>query len=74
MSGNPTHIQIVVAKNIKKYRQINQLSQEELAFLSGLGRSYVGCIERAEKNISINCLFKLSTAFKININLLLEED
>ncbi|MGC6429314.1 MAG: helix-turn-helix domain-containing protein, partial [Flavobacteriales bacterium] len=37
---------------IRKIRTAKKMSQEELAYKSGLHRTYIGMIERAEKNIT----------------------
>lgn len=39
--------------NIRKYRNIKKLSQEELAFRISTARNYIGCIERGEKYPSL---------------------
>ena len=56
------NINAIIAQNLKKYRKAKRLSQEELAFLSGIHRTYVGSIERREKNVTINCLYKIAVA------------
>lgn len=49
------------------------LSQEELATRAGVHRTYVGMIERAEKNITLENIEKLSKALNIAIYKLLKE-
>ena len=44
------------------------LSQEELATRAGVHRTYIGMIERAEKNITLENIEKISKALKINIS------
>ena len=44
---------IVLGQNIKTKRNVNGLSQEKLAFSVDTARNYIGCIERAEKNLSL---------------------
>jgi len=43
------------------------LSQEELAARAGVHRTYIGMIERAEKNITLVNIDKISTALGLNI-------
>jgi transcriptional regulator with XRE-family HTH domain len=44
----------IVASQLKKIRQERGLSQEALADIAGLHRTYVGSVERGERNISID--------------------
>jgi transcriptional regulator with XRE-family HTH domain len=62
------NINITVGNNIKKERQKKRLSQESLAELAGLHRTYIGIIERAERNITITSLEKITKALNINIS------
>ncbi len=50
-----------------------QLSQEQLAELSGLHRTYIGMVERAEKNITILNVKRLSLALGCTVAELLDE-
>jgi transcriptional regulator with XRE-family HTH domain len=45
-----------------------------LADLAGLHRTYVGSIERSERNVSIDNIAKLANALGVNISELLKED
>ncbi len=47
------------------------MSQEDLADVAGLHRTYIGMIERAEKNITLINIEKIAKALKIEIKELL---
>jgi transcriptional regulator with XRE-family HTH domain len=51
-----------VAENVRSRRVDHGLSQEELADRCGLHRTYVGAIERGERNITVITLFRLAEA------------
>ncbi|AOZ92284.1 helix-turn-helix domain-containing protein [Paenibacillus crassostreae] len=57
----------VIGENIRILRQKSGLSQEQLALLSNMNTSYIGQIERGEKNPTIRTLEKIAAALKINI-------
>ena len=61
-----------LATNVKKYRLQQNLSQEKLAELSGLHRTYISSVEREQRNISIDNISKIATALKIDPYLLLK--
>jgi len=60
-----------VGQKIKETRIAKGMSQESLALASGLDRSYVGGVERGERNISIMNLRKLADALGLSISGLL---
>jgi len=57
----------LISLNIAKHRKRLGLSQEELAARCGLHRTYVGAVERGERNITIINLEKLATAMNIEV-------
>jgi transcriptional regulator with XRE-family HTH domain len=63
----------ILAKNLRLARQQKSLSQEDLAELANLHRTYVGSVERAERNISIDNIERLACALDISIPKLLAE-
>jgi transcriptional regulator with XRE-family HTH domain len=58
---------------VKETRKNRGLSQEELAHKSNLHRTYIGMIERAEKNITLINIEKLSKALDTPLSKLLED-
>jgi len=54
-------------KNVQKQRSIRHLSQEKLAELAGVHRTYIGMIERAEKNITLINIAKIAKALDMPI-------
>ena len=62
-----TDILKVFGENVRKKRQDKGLSQEELAFKANLHRTYIGMIERAEKNITLINIEKIANALEVNI-------
>ncbi|HEY1719581.1 MAG TPA: helix-turn-helix transcriptional regulator [Verrucomicrobiae bacterium] len=63
----------IFAENLRKARLAKGLSQEGLAELSGLHRTYVGSVERAERNVSIDNMERLSAAAGVSLPDLLKE-
>lgn len=55
---------------VKELRKAKNMSQEDLADIAGLHRTYIGMIERAEKNITLINIEKIAKALKIEINIL----
>ncbi len=74
MSREPSKARKVFARSLRKRRAELKLSQEDLADLAGLHRTYVGSVERAERNISIDGIEKLATALGCPIADLVEEE
>jgi len=55
----------VLARNLRLLRAQQGISQEQLAELAGLHRTYVGSIERGERNVSIDNVERLAKALKV---------
>jgi transcriptional regulator with XRE-family HTH domain len=65
----------VVGNNIKKYRKILNISQEKLAERAGLHRTYIGGIERGERNITLDSLQVIAIALNVApVELIVEEN
>ena len=55
-------------QRIKTLRKEKGMTQEDLAFKVGVDRSYMGFIERGEKNVTLMRLIAIAKAFKISIS------
>lgn len=58
-------LNVLFGLKIKQLRQERQMSQEEFAWFIGVHRTYLGQIERAEKNITIKNIEKICNALNI---------
>ena len=61
-----------LGENIRNLRKEMNLSQEEFSHLAEIDRSYVGQIERGERNISFSNLYKIAHALKVSVSKLTE--
>lgn len=61
----------VFATNMLRHRKAAGLSQEALADVCGLHRTYIGSVERFERNISIDNMEAIATALKCGLRELL---
>lgn len=74
MPRQPSKARFIFAIRLRKKRSELKLSQEDLADLAGLHRTYVGSVERAERNISVDGMEMLASALGCNIADLLTDD
>ncbi len=52
---------------VRDHRKSAGLSQEELSDLAGVHRTYIGMVERGEKNISLLNIHKIARALSIDV-------
>lgn len=60
-------------KVLRKHRKIANLSQEQLALLCDLDRTYIGLLERAQRQPSITTIFTICEVLNIKPHVLIEE-
>lgn len=60
-----------LAENLLAFRRERQISQEELAELCNLHRTYIGSVERGERNVTLSTLEVLAQAVGVSIPSLL---
>lgn len=71
MHVQPQSARHIFARNLRGTRIARGLSQESLAALCGLHRTYIGSVERGERNISIDNMAKIAQALDCTIQDLL---
>lgn len=65
----------ILATNLRRLRESEGISQEELASRAGLHRTYIGAVERAERNITLATLQRIANALAIDpVSLLLHAE
>lgn len=65
-------INILFGIRVRQLREEKGISQEQLGYDTGLHRTYVGQIERAEKNITLRNIAKIAQELDINISELMD--
>ena len=63
---------LTLGRNIRQLREAKGLSQEALADVSGLHRTYIGGIERGERNVSIINIARLAEALEVDASRLVQ--
>lgn len=65
-------IQSILGQNVRRYRLRMGISQEELAFQIGIHRTYIGSVERGERNVGIVNIVKIAEALEAHVSSLVE--
>lgn len=60
-------ILLAFGQRVQELRKKRNLSQEQLADMAGVHRTYIGMVERAEKNITLRNIKKIAKALGVNI-------
>ena len=63
----------IIAKNVKAYRIAKNLSQEKLAELADVHRNYIGHVERAERNMTVESIERIADALGVTVLMLLTD-
>lgn len=67
-------ILIKFGQRVRQLRKEKNLSQEEFSFKADLHRTYIGMIERAEKNITLVNIEKIAKALNVDIRELFDDN
>jgi transcriptional regulator with XRE-family HTH domain len=65
MAKRETQIQKHFGERLREIRKLKALSQESLALTCGLDRTYIGGVERGERNISLVNIHRIATALGV---------
>lgn len=71
---HPMDITQLFGKKVRSIRKELQLSQDELADLCGLHRTYIGAVERGERNITLLNAKKIADALQVSLSTLVSRD
>lgn len=58
---------IAFGKRVREVRKSKGISQERLAEMAGIDRSYMGNIERGEKNVTLKKAYEICDALEVTI-------
>lgn len=61
-------------KKLQQIRKSKNISQEELAFISNIDRTYISGVERGKRNISIVNINKIAIALDVDITVFFKKD
>lgn len=62
-----TGLLLTFGKNLKAIRSSKNLSQEKLALLADLDRTYISSVERGKRNVSLINICKIAKALQVNV-------
>lgn len=68
---NAANLRDILARNIRVLRHQLDLSQEELGERAGLHRTYIGGVERGERNLTVDNIEKIANALRVTPDRLL---
>lgn len=75
MNKQERKLRNILASNIRQIRKEKDWSQEDLANISSLHRTYIGSVERSERNVTLRTLVKLANSLNVSVtHLLTKED
>ena len=63
---------VAFGQRVREARRAKGISQEKLAELAGIDRSYMGNIERGEKNVTLKKVYEICDALRVNVHALIQ--
>ncbi|WII93860.1 helix-turn-helix transcriptional regulator [Kingella negevensis] len=73
-SNSPHPYRLIFAQNMRQIRRLKEISQEELAFESGISKTYICEIEHGSRAVSIGVMGRIADALSIPLEKLLIRD
>lgn len=67
MSSLVEHTYRTIGKNVRKYRQMSNISQEKLSEILNVNTKFIGHVERFERFISLKKLIELAEYFNVPV-------
>jgi transcriptional regulator with XRE-family HTH domain len=64
-SRQRTSLRACVAKSVRSIRLARNLSQEQLAEIAGLHRTYISSVERQERNLTLETVERIARALEV---------
>ena len=73
LMGMKKRVLIQFGNRVREERLKKGLSQEDLASRAGVHRTYIGMVERAERNITLENIEKIANALDVKLDVLFKE-
>ncbi len=73
-NSSQSDIQILIGNRIRELRNESGFTQETLALLAGLDRTYINSVENGRRNISAQAISKIADALKISLRTFFDSD
>ncbi len=70
MSDQIPSVEVLFGERVRSLRKIIKISQDELAFRSGLHRNYISDVERGTRNISLKAIYKIAQGLNVAVEAL----
>ena len=70
MSDQIPSVEVIFGERVRSLRKIIKISQDELAFRSGLHRNYISDVERGTRNISLKAIYKIAQGLNVAVEAL----
>jgi transcriptional regulator with XRE-family HTH domain len=70
MNESVKTVELIFGERVRNLRKIIKISQDELAYRSGLHRNYISDVERGTRNISLKAIYKIARGLNVSVEAL----